>query len=64
VTTSDATETKQKGTSFGRDQFEFRKRLIIAATIHLAVAVAARDAFTASLRAPWANARVSPRQSV
>jgi hypothetical protein len=33
---------KQKGTSFGRDQFEFRKRLIIAATIHLAVAVAAR----------------------
>jgi hypothetical protein len=45
VTTSDATETKQEGTSFGRDQFEFRKRLIIAATIHLAIAVAGARCF-------------------
>jgi len=45
-------------------QFEFRKRLSISATIHLAGAVAARDVFMACLRAPSANARVSARQSV
>jgi hypothetical protein len=38
--------------------------LIIALTIHRGVAVAARDAFMASLRAPSASARVSARQSV